>query len=168
MAIHVCPNCNYIVDADDVICPHCFSWIKKDLTKIRIRVHLSGEQDVFSMSVYGLVDRDTEVCYGHVRFDNGFGGDYEVVISRHFDKLGIMFEEHWTDKSYSFQVDKILGKECGIEFFEKKTVYDKPTYAGGFTYYHPEFIYKEVPYSSINNSPKIINLEYNNCFSAHR
>ncbi len=161
MAIHVCPNCNYIVDADDVICPHCFSWIKKDFTKIRIRVHLSGEQDVFSMHVYGLLDGNVEVCYGVARFDDGFGGDFEVVFSRHVDKLGIVFEEHWTSKSYSFVLNETEGVKYGIEFFEKQSIYDHPTYAGGFTYHHPEFTYKELPYESINKSPKSISLSYN-------
>ena len=157
----MCPNCGNVVDMYDVICPHCFEWIKRTFTKIRIRVNLSGEQDVFSMHLYGFGEGDKQVCYGLYRFEDVFGGDFEVVFSRHIEKFGIVFEEHWTNKSYAFKLDDPNEKQYGIEFFEKQSIYDRPTYAGEFTYHHPEFTYKVIPYEDIDNSPTPIHLSYN-------
>ena len=155
-----CPNCKTEIRDSLPYCPVCWTTLSP-VTTVRLRVHLDGDQNVFSVSVYGYPDEKYDnICEASHYFREYYGEDLEIVVYGYIAILKIVFEEHQTYREYSIDLSNSLGSKCGYEFDCHQLVFDNPTYAGGYEYMHPVFTFKKVAYSKINDNVKSIELRY--------
>lgn len=126
--------------------------VSKIETRIRIEAHTSGSGDVFSIAVYSyLNDSDDSIeIYDTLINKKSSITSFEVCLEGKFDYIIVNIEEHDKYRNYKFTItEDLLGGKYGIRFDEIADPYDRPSYAGGFAFYHPLFESSFVDYDSI-------------------
>lgn len=144
-------NCGVNIKISEI---ELFPYQKNLETRIRIKVITSGSQDVFNVIVRVFIANDSEdkeIETYVIPIHNDDITSFEIKLQRRFDYIGVVFEEHQYYQRYRFDIDEEqLGQMFGIYFEEKPpSVFDVPTFAGGYSFNHPEFDIEMIDYNSI-------------------
>lgn len=74
-------------------------------------------------------------------------GNYDVAIMsvevecKKSDSIMVVFQEHQDYKTFPIHINKHKRNDNAcMSFIEIQNEYDEPTYAGGYTFYHPNIL----------------------------
>jgi ribosomal protein L37E len=150
MALLKCPECGAEISDQCQSCPKCGFPVANKICKLRIKANIGENEDIFSVRVefyhnrtsLGFFEQRFSFSSPSVCFDASFFGPVDFV------EIG--FEEHLCYDKTKFDLNDLSdGFRAGISFYPVKNVDDVPTYAGGYTYYHPHFKFDVVDYDSL-------------------
>lgn len=132
-------------------------------TRIRFDVKLSGNHNVFTVSIFPQYNHSYNYSYHDSAYINlkEYGNKFEIIFHGNITGFSVIFEEHQEDRRYTFNVSSSqLGGKYGIIFIEQPNPHDYYSYAGrGISFLHPLFQHSYVDYCFIDPD-KSIDIEY--------
>ncbi len=124
-------------------------------TRLRFEVHTSGTQDVFGVAVFSNTNDSEDIIEGYDTEIKTSVTSFEICLKGKFDYIIVSIEEHNEYRNYKFTMsEELLGGKYGTRFYEVPNKYDSPSYAGGYSFYHPLFEAEFVDYDSIEVNSK--------------